>query len=168
MLQSSDLVILFALLRCEDDWTLRSLAARLGVKHSKVQRSLGRLEEAGLFDAGRRRLVPRATEEFLVHALKYLHPVREGAMVRGVPTAWGGSSSAGRDRCDRAVPGWPDPRGEVRGPAVEPLDPVLPQLVDDWPQVAELAALADALRLGDARTRAAAERLLVDAVRAVA
>lgn len=168
MLQSSDVLLLFAILRSDEEWTLRSLGDRLGVKHSKVQRSLARLEAAGLFDGGRRRLVPHATEEFLVHALTYLHPVREGAMVRGVPTAWGAEPLRREIDAEAPFPVWPDPKGKVRGPAVDPLDPVVPRLVEDWPEVAELAALADALRLGDARTRAAAERLLIDALRAVA
>ena len=53
-------------------------------------------------------------------------------------------------------------------PAIDPLDDSLPRLAEDWPEVAQLAALADGLRIGDARTRAAAERLLLDKLRAPA
>lgn len=160
MLQSSDVIVLFALQSEEGLWTLRSLAERLGVQHSKVQRALGRLEEAGLYDARRRQVIPHAAEEFVIHALPYLHPVREGPIVRGVPTAWAAPPLAGEIASDDLPPVWPDPRGTVRGPAVPPLDERLPALAEDWPQVAELAALADAVRLGDARSRAAARRHL--------
>ena len=160
MLQPSDIVVLFALLNTAPPWTLRSVAARLGVAHAKVQRALERLERAGLYDATRRRVVPHAAEEFLVHGLRYMHPVTLGPVTRGVPTAW-----AARPLCDEIVDGdlppvWPDPMGDVRGQAVTPLDASLPALAREWPEVAELAALTDALRIGDARSRELARRHL--------
>jgi DNA-binding transcriptional MocR family regulator len=162
MLQPSDLLVLFALQSEDDAWTLRSLAERLGVQHSKVQRGLDRLQEAGLYDASRRQVIPHAAEEFLVHALRYVYPAREGAIVRGVPTAWAASPLLGEIASEDLPPVWPDPRGTVRGQAVVPLDERLPSLVKDWPEVAELAALADALRLGDARSRSSAQRHIHD------
>lgn len=160
MLQPSDVVVLFALMSQHDSWTLRSLADRLGVQHSKIQRALDRLAEAGLYDPDRRQVIPHAAEEFVEHALRYLHPAREGPVVRGVPTAWAASPLRGEIVSDDLPPVWPDPEGNVRGQAVKPLDGRLPALARDWPEVAELAALADALRLGDARSRAAAQRHL--------
>lgn len=162
MLQPADTLILFGVI-CERDerWTFRSLAERLGVALPKVQRALARLGEAGLYDPERRRAVVPAAEEFVVHALKYLQPLHEGPLVRGVPTAW--AAAPLRDELagdDELAPVWPSPHGAVRGAAVEPLDPVVPALVERWPDVAELAALADAIRLGDRRTRSAATRHL--------
>jgi DNA-binding transcriptional MocR family regulator len=160
MLQPSDIVVLFALLNEKDPWTLRSLADRLGVQHSKVQRAVDRLADAGLYDPDRRQVIPHAAEEFVSHALKYLHPAREGPVVRGVPTAWGAPPLSREIAGDDLPPVWPDPTSKVRGQAVKPLDDHLPKLARDWPEVAELAALADALRLGDARSRAAAQKHL--------
>lgn len=160
MIKPADVVVLFALSVAPNGWTLRSLATRLGVQHSKVQRALARLERAGLYDARRREVVPHAADEFVLHALKYLHPIAEGPMVRGVPTAWAAQPLRGEILASEPSPVWPDPHGTIRGPAVEPLDAVLPQLVERWPEVAELAALADALRIGDARVREAARRHL--------
>ncbi len=153
----------------DDEWTLRSLALRLGVKHSKVQRALDRLANAVLYDPMRRQAIPHATEEFLLHALKYLHPIREGAVSRGIPTAW--AAAPLRDEIAATgdtPPVWPDPRGSVRGHAVEPLDESLLALQASWPELAELAALLDALRLGDARVREAAERHLRERLRLTA
>jgi DNA-binding transcriptional MocR family regulator len=160
VIQVADVLVVFAVHEAPDGWTLRSLADRLGVKHSKVQRALDRLAGAGIYDANRRRLIPHAVEEFMVHALRYLHPIREGPMTRGVPTAWGAKPLSDEISASEPPPVWPDPRGAVLGPAVEPLDPRLPALVREWPEVAELASLSDALLLGDARVRAAAERHL--------
>lgn len=164
MLRPSDVLILFALVAEDrEPWTLRTLAERLGVQHSKVQRGLDRLAHAGLYDADRRQVVPAPAEEFLLHGLKYLHPLSEGPVQRGVPTAWGAPPLSGEivSPAD-SIPVWPSPHGTVRGPSVEPLDPVLPALIEAWPEVAELAALADGLRLGDARTRRAAATHLRD------
>lgn len=148
---------MFAVVAEREPWTIRSLAERLGVPHAKVQRGLDRLAAAGIYDPRRQRVVSSAAQEFVLHALRYLHPVREGPIARGVPTAWGALPL--RDELtggDEAPPVWPSARGSVRGSSVEPLDPSLPALVKSWPEVAELAALADGLRLGDARTRKAA------------
>lgn len=160
MLNGPDVVVLFAVMEAGADWTLRSIADRLGVKHSKVQRGLARLGEAGLYDARTRRVVPHAAEELVLHAVRYLHPVREGSLARGVATAWGAAPLRDEISATEPPPVWPHPTGAVRGPSVEPLDGCLPELVTGWPAVAELAALTDALRLGDARSRAAAERHL--------
>lgn len=139
---------------------MRSIAERLGVKHSKVQRALERLSEAGLYDELRRVVRREAAVEFVLHALRFSFPVKEGPLVRGVPTAWGAEPLRGEIASGDAPPVWPSPEGSVRGPGLEPLDPVLPKLSSSWPQVAELAALCDALRIGDARSKSAAERHL--------
>jgi DNA-binding transcriptional MocR family regulator len=168
MLRPSDVVVLFALLNVDEGWTLRSVAERLGVKHSKVQRALERLAETGLYDPQRRVVPPQVAEEFVLHALRFLHPIREGPLVRGVPTAWGAAPLREEITSSDAPPVWPSATGTVRGPAIEPLDPVLPALVSSWPQVAELAALCDGLRIGDARSRDVAARHLRERLGATA
>jgi hypothetical protein len=161
MVRPSDVVVLFALVNQSPGWTLRSLADRLSVQHSKVQRALDRLAEAGLYDPDRKQVIPHAAEEFVEHALRYLHPAREGPVVRGVPTAWAALPlKAEIASSDDLPPVWPDPTSKIRGQAIKPLDDSLPELARKWPEVAELAALADALRLGDARSRAAARKHL--------
>jgi hypothetical protein len=84
--------------------------------------------------------------------------------VRGIPTAWGASPLNAHVGSDEPSPVWPDTRGTVRGPGIVPLDDSLPALTLGWPEVAELATLADGLRLGDARTRSAARELLLDRI----
>lgn len=166
VLQPSDVIVLFAVI-CEDsEWTLRSLASRLGVQHSKIQRALDRLAVAGLYDMDRRQVIPHAAEEFIEHALKYLQPVRMGPVVRGVPTAWAAPPLNAEIASSDLPPVWPDAQGTARGQAVEPLDQSLPRLTGSWPEVAELAALTDALRLGDARSRDAALNHLRSRIRA--
>ena len=119
-----------------------------------------RLAEAGVYDGDSRQAIPYEAEEFVEHALRYLHPVNLGALVRGVPTAWAALPLRAELVSDDPPPVWPDPNGSVRGQAVAPLDSRLPALSRTWPAVAQLAALADAMRLGDASTRAVAQRHL--------
>jgi hypothetical protein len=57
-------------------------------------------------------------------------------------------------------PVWPDPRGRQRGIAVTPLHPAVPVLARRDPKLAELLALVDAIRMGDARVRGLATKLL--------
>jgi len=162
VIRSADILVLLALLSLGDEsWTVRSLAERLGVPHPKVQRALSRLAEAGLYDRDRRQPVRRAAREFLVHGLKYLNPLTEGPIERGVPTAWAAAPLRGEIVADDLPPVWPSPHGTHRGPAVRPLDPALTELVGSWPEVAELATLTDALAIGDARTRALAQEHLL-------
>ena len=160
MLRPPDVVVLFAVISARDSWTIRSLADRLGVPHATVQRALTRLAQAGVYDGDSRQAIPYEAEDFVEHALRYLHPVNLGALVRGVPTAWAASPLREEIVSDDPPPVWPDPDGSVHGHAVEPLDPRLPALSRTWPAVAQLAALADAIRLGDVHSRAAAQRHL--------
>ena len=157
MILGGDVLVLYGLIESSERPTLRSLGERLGVKHSKVQRGLDRLAEAGIYDRERGQVVPHAAEEFLLHALKYMHPVKEGAATRGIPTAWGAEPLVHEIVADEPPPVWPNPRGQMRGPGIRPVDPHLPELVSVWPELVELAALCDALALGDARVRKSAE-----------
>ena len=102
--------------------------------------------------------MPHAAEEFIIHALQYLHPIREGALARGVPTAWGADPLRNEIRGEDAPPVWPGPHVKARGPSIDPIDPQVVELVKAWPEVAELAALCDALIVGDARVRTAAKK----------
>ena len=57
-------------------------------------------------------------------------------------------------------PVWPDPHGRQRGIAVTPIHPSVPELSRRDPELAERLALIDAIRMGDARVRALATKLL--------
>jgi predicted transcriptional regulator len=72
--KGQDVIVLLKLRRARDAETVRSLSAALGLPHAAVQRSLKRLESAGLYDAKRRRVNRARAEEFLVHAVKFMFP----------------------------------------------------------------------------------------------
>jgi hypothetical protein len=142
-------------------WTVRSLEAEIGIPRSVVQRSLVRLEQAGLLEEGRRRVNVGRAEELLVHGVKYVFPPVRGGETRGVPTAWAAPPLQDKlAHSGELPPVWPDPMGSVRGIAVEPLHDSAPEISRRDPALTELLALTDGIRLGDARVRGLAEELL--------
>lgn len=163
VLKGQDIVILLKLVDVDHDWTIRSLAAELGLPAAGVQRSVQRLSAAGLFDQQRRRTNVSQAEEFLVHAVKYLFPPELEGETRGFPTAWAAPPLAGEMApLGDLPPVWPHPQGAQRGIALTPLHPAVPGLAHRDPGLAERLALIDAIRMGDARVRAVATALLRD------
>ena len=86
---------------------------------------------------------------------------RRGGETRGIPTAWSASPLAGElAPTSELPPVWPDPMGDVKGIALQPLHHSAPEIARRDPALAERLALVDALRLGDARVRGLAAKLL--------
>ena len=52
MLKGEDIVVLLKLTADPPSWTVRSLEAELGIPRSVIQRSVVRLEQAGLLERG--------------------------------------------------------------------------------------------------------------------
>jgi DNA-binding transcriptional MocR family regulator len=169
MLKGEDIVVLLKLTGDPPSWTVRSLEAELGIPRSVIQRSLVRLEQAGLLQPKRRSANNGRAEEFLVHGLRYVFPPVRGGETRGVATAWAAPPLQEKLADSRELPPvWPDARGNVRGVALEPLHGAVPDISRRDPALAELLALADGLRLGDARVRGLAAELLQARLRSVA
>jgi MarR family len=161
MLKGEDIVVLLKLTADPPSWTVRSLEAELGIPRSVIQRSLVRLQQAGLLEQGRRRANNGRAEEFLVHGLRYVFPPLKGGETRGVPTAWAAPPLQDKLADSGELPPvWPDPLGRVRGIALEPLHDSAPGISRRDPALAELLVLTDGIRLGDARVRGLAEELL--------
>ena len=116
---------------------------------------------AGLLDALSRRVNVAQGEEFLVHGVKYVFPAVLGGETRGIPTAWAAPPLAEQLAPSNDLPPvWPDPRGDIRGIALEPLHDSAPEIARRDPALAERLALIDAIRLGDPRIRGLATKLL--------
>jgi predicted transcriptional regulator len=65
MLKGEDIVVLLRLTTGSPAWTVRSLEAEIAVPRSVIQRSLVRLEQAGLLEDGRRGVNVGRAEELL-------------------------------------------------------------------------------------------------------
>lgn len=161
MIKGQDVLILLKLLGEHDRWTVRSLGDSLDIDPAGVHRALKRLEQAGLVDVGDHRVNRSNAEEFLIHGLKYLFPARQEGLSRGVPTAWAAPPlSHELVQVDEPPPVWPDPRGERRGVALQPLHEKAVDVARRDPALAEKLALLDAIRLGDGRVRSLAAKRL--------
>lgn len=148
-----DIVVLLKIARVPDGWTMQQLSDELDISLSAIHRSISRLQEAGFLDR-RRRVNAAQTMEFLEHAVRYVLPPKFEGESRGIPTA--GAAPPLRDLLapsDALPPVWPHPFGEMRGVALAPIHPLVPEAARRDPQLAESLALVDALRTGDARLR---------------
>jgi hypothetical protein len=164
VLKPQDIVVLFRLvLACDQDWVIAEVANGACLSLSETHAAIKRLELCRLFDPVSRCPIRQATEEFLLHALKYVFPAEMGGKeVRGMPTAH--AAPPLRDNII-AVSGdtyvWPCPFGKSRGTAVIPLYKTVPDAAQKSSDMYEFLALADALCLGRARERDLAAKLLI-------
>jgi hypothetical protein len=163
-LRGVDVLVLFGLLRHRTgEWTVRSLARELHMPLATVQRALSRLSKTPVFDAPTRRVDISACQELIEHALPFLAPARLGARARGTPTAWAMPALVRRLRvsADAPQPVWPQGRGGMRGVSIRPLYPGVVSLAAADPEMHQLLALTDVMRLGDTRLRRRAAGLLL-------
>ncbi len=163
VLKPQDLYVLLALVACRDKGTTYpELAAFAGLSMSEVHGALKRAQAARLliFEEKRPRILVPAFKEFLFHGAKYAYPAMRGEMVAGIPTAYAAAPlNAQIAPSSDPVPVWPSIEGKVRGIALVPLYPSLPAAALRSAELYENLALFDALRIGNARERALAQKL---------
>ncbi len=154
MLKPQDIVVLLKLAGQEPGWTFEGIGAELDLSPSAVHRSLDRAKQSGFYKARSKAVNRAALLEFLVHGAKYVFPAVRQGEARGIPTAWAAPPLADRlSSSGDNPPVWPHARGKVRGMALEPLHPVVPEVASRDPQLGEALALFDAIRIGKARER---------------
>ena len=126
-----------------------------------VSRALRTAESLKLYTPSRKRVNGAQLEGALVHGARYFLAPTRGGEVRGMPTAWAAPPlSSEIATAEPLPPVWPDPMGEIRGLSVEPLHPNVPKAARRDPDLYELLALLDVLRVGEVRERKLAERAL--------
>lgn len=159
-LKPQDLVVCLALTdRDRGSWTYAGLGEDLGLSASEANKAVERALAAGLLapstePRGKPGPVRAALLEFLAHGVRHAFFAQPGRIVRGMPTAHSAPPLREHLRAGDEPPlVWPDPKGEVRGQAVEPLYPSVPDAARRNRHLYELLALTDALRCGRARER---------------
>lgn len=138
---------------------MKDLAAELGISASEVSESLNRSLLAGLIAPDKKQLMKQALLEFLLHGMKYVYPVQPGAPVRGMATAHSAPPLSNEIASGEAYV-WPWHKGRVRGHAIEPLHPSVPEACKRDEALYHMLALADAIRVGRARERELASKEL--------
>ena len=142
-------------------WTYQSMASVLGLSPSQIHASVGRLLISGLLNGkGLKGKVNReALGNFIVHGARYAFPPVLGKVVRGIPT--GASSSLFDPELlvheDDLPIVWPHAHGDTRGTSLAPIHPCVPEAILRDPALHKALVYFDALRMGKAREREAAE-----------
>ena len=127
--------------------------------HAAVQRLIA--AKLAVSIDGAIRPVAAALRRFLINGAPYAYPPIRGEVVIGTPTAY--AVQPLKDKfgpTSDLPPVWPDPNGSVRGQTLLPLYPGLPSAAKEDSQFYELVALLDALRIGQAREREMAGKML--------
>ncbi len=154
-------VILKVLARGNRPWRQPDLAYELGMSQSEISSALERARDVGFLDDTKRKVRRSALKEFLEHGLKYVFRVHPGALVRGVPTAHSAPPLVDKivsNENDQYV--WAHSEGTVRGQAIEPLYPSVPEAARKDPELHKLLALVDAMRVGRVREQKLAKDAL--------
>lgn len=131
-------------------WLMKDIANELFISASEVSESLNRSVYAGLIAADKQQIMTMAFLDFLRYGLKYVYPQRVGALVRGIKTAHSAAPLNGLIESDTIFV-VPYAKGDVKGMAIAPLIPSLPEACQVDAVLYELVALTDALRIGKAR-----------------
>lgn len=147
------------------EYSVRSLETSTGISRTQVSVSLSRCYQSGLAYPDIVFNVPRvnmtALYEFVVYGLRYVFPAERGQITRGISTA-----SAAPVLADSILSGgelpfvWPDVRGRTKGVSLEPIYKTVPKAVRQDEHLYALLALVDSIRIGQARERTAAIKLL--------
>lgn len=148
-----DIVILLKIVSYGDQpWFQTPLAEALGISQSEISKSLNRSKYAGLLAPNGKTVMRMALLEFLQFGLRYVFPIKPGAVVRGVPTSHSASPLKEDIQSSEAYV-WPYGKGTVRGHSILPLYPSVPEAALKDDKLYELLALVDALRVGRAREK---------------
>ena len=148
-----------------DPFSARGLEGALGISKSEVSASINRSADVGLLIKDRKSSIPstntRALQEFIVHGLKYVFPVKPGPLVRGMPTAAAAPILQQKlMSMDQHIHVWPDAEGTEFGQSLKPLFKSVPDAARRDPKLYDLLALVDAIRLGNPRESKVARQLL--------
>ena len=133
-------------------WLMKDLSYELGISASEVSESINRSVIAGLISFNKKDLMKLNLLDFLNHGLRYVYPEQPGALVRGIATAHA-APPLNNIIVSQEPYVWPYGEGKVRGQAITPLHPKVPEAALKDQSFYELIALVDTLRVGRAREK---------------
>ena len=166
MLKPHDIFILLFLTRYHsEDWTYAQLSDATGIAQSELHRSLERATHSHLFSKTLKRVRSKELLEFLTHGIRYAFAITPTDVKRGMPTMWrapGLEDYLIDDPLAHYV--WPHPRGTHRGKAIEPLHHAVIYTIaeHDDTTLHRWLAICDILRIGSARERDIATKIITE------
>jgi hypothetical protein len=164
-LRPQDLLVLLRLVLVEGSApSYAELASNLGLTSSEVHAAVTRAVLAKLArkdEAGRPVVLLEPLRLFVLHGARYCFPPIRGGVTRGLPTSYAAPPLSAHIVAPPSdlPPVWPFKHGKVRGEALYPLYPSVPEAALRCPALHELLALFDGIRSGSPREHAIASRL---------
>lgn len=147
-----DVAVLVKLAIADGPVTQLSLAGALSLSQSEISKSISRSRYAGLILGKDNQVMRQGLMDFIQHGIRYVFPQQPGPIIRGIPTAHSAPPLDDLIQSDEPYV-WPAAYGHVRGHGIAPLYPKVVEAVSKDPQLYEILALIDALRVGRARER---------------
>lgn len=164
VLKPQDLAVALKLVSLQGErMPYAALAKQMRLSPFEVHAAVQRLIAARLVTehTGAIRPSTAALRAFLINGAPYAYPPVRGEATIGFPTSHAVPPLSERIQPSADLPPvWPHPEGTSRGQALLPLYEKLPLAAVDDPDLYELLALFDALRIGQARERELAKKLL--------
>ena len=146
-----------------DNWYMKDLAQELRISPSEISESINRSVIAGLISGDKKTLRKLALIDFLKSGIKYVFPQTPGSITRGIGTSISAPPLKEEFFSEEQFV-WPYGKGNLRGQAVEPLHPQIPEACINDPKFYELMALTDAIRIGKAREQNMAFKILKEKI----
>lgn len=168
MLKPQDILIVTKLLVMPKDrkWTYEEVATSIGLSKSEVYEGYKRAEACHLVDSLLNRPIKKNLFQFFESGLRYVYPAVVGKTAKGMPTAHSGpllSKIFSVTEENRYV--WLTPKGKSKGQTIVPLYRSVPFACENDPKLYEIMSVLDTVRVGGARERAEALKLLTDLVK---
>lgn len=168
-LKPQDLAVALKLVALRGAWLpYAALAKSLHLSPFEVHAAVQRLIAVRLAVPREGKVFPvmPALRSFVIHGAPYAYPPIRGEVTVGFPTAYAVPPLREQVLFSQEMPPvWPHAEGIARGPALLPLYENLPLAAKSDQAFYELLALFDALRMGQARERELASRLLEERLR---
>ncbi len=155
-----DIAILLKIVSMKkQQWLIKELAFNLKISPGEISESINRSVIAGLMSYDKKSVNKLALLDFLKSGFRYVFPVQPGPLVRGIATAHS-APPLNKEIVSDEYFVWPHHNGNLRGMAIKPLYPKLPEACLNDYVFYELMALTDALRIGKVREQNIAFNLL--------
>lgn len=165
ILKPQDVLFLLKLVsKGKQAWSYNELALELGMSASEIHASAKRTLSARLSFRKENNIKVNISSltKFLLNGIAFVFVPEQGALCRGMPTAYAAKPMNTKVVSDNEPPPvWPDPEGEVRGMAFTPLYKSVPLAAKNDEKLYELLVIVDSLRVGSAREKKIAEKELM-------
>lgn len=159
-MKPQDVVVLAKLIAIDNtDYIQMVLAEMLYMSQSEISSSLSRSSYAGLLINKGKEVNRKLFFDFIKYGLAVVFPQHPGAIVRGTVTAHS-APPLDIEIVSEEKYVWPYAKGRARGQSITPLYPTVPKAVVLDSYLHELLALMDAVRVGRAREKNLALKLL--------